>query len=117
MTNVPATTCLQHPALAGWSWGAVIVEATYRASVVAYAYYKYPPSPLDIDHFTRNLGDRGPFVAIDVAILVVGAVMGLFGALAKNRKHWAAALGLIANLVAMSAALGAGVCFGPVNVA
>jgi hypothetical protein len=101
----PTTKSIRHPALAGWSWGAVIVEAAYRGSVIAYAYHCYPPSPLDVDHFARNVGNRLAFVMIDVGILIAGAFFGLLGLCTPNRKHWAAATGLVANLIAISSAL------------
>ena len=95
-----------HSALAGWSWLALILEAAYRGSVVAYAYHKSPQySPLDWEHFARNLLNRGTFVAIDASFLVIGICLGVVGLLPRNRKRWAALVAIAANLIALCVAL------------
>jgi len=97
----------RHSAAAGWSWGALILEAAYRGSVVAYAYHCSPTNgPLDDEHFQRNLGNKAIFVLIDVSILVVGACFGFLGCMPEHRKHWAAALAMGANVIAILFALG-----------
>jgi hypothetical protein len=102
----PASQPTQHSAAAGWSWAALIFEAAYRGSIVAYLYHRAPkPEFLDDEHFSRNLANRAIFVSIDASILLIGAGLGLAACMPEHRKRWAAALALAANLVALVFAL------------
>lgn len=89
-----------HSALAGWAWAALIVEAIYRASVVAYAYYRSPTYPWE--RFERNVGDRGLFIMIDCAIVVVGMALAIAALIPSNRKRWAAWLALAGSLLLLA---------------